>query len=199
MAAAQHPVELIIVCGVVQARTFNNMGVDSRFQNLPTKVPDSKVHVNILSVLSTPPYPSHDPALRRTAAAKLFPHCIFRWANKMDACRPRFISLPVNQPQLLESVADPTEMVFQSKAVDLEWHKEHCKQPKQLKAAADAAGQGGEAARALLPECGEGWEGRRPIPLLPVELVPGFAGLMDWVHSEVFLPLLAYHANTRRS
>ncbi|KAI8471210.1 MAG: mannosyltransferase putative-domain-containing protein [Monoraphidium minutum] len=132
----------------------------------------------------------------RTAAGKLFPHCIHRWRASLAACVPAWLSLPLSQPQLLASVGDPTEMVFHPRAVDTEWHKTHCAGARARRAAAAA---GDAAAALLLPECGPGWEARRPVPLLPVGEVPGLAAVVAWVHDDVFLPLLAGTPAQRRA
>ncbi|KIZ06002.1 hypothetical protein MNEG_1958 [Monoraphidium neglectum] len=129
----------------------------------------------------------------RTAAGKLFPHCIYRWGHALSACVPLWITLPVDQQQLLESVSDPTEMVFQPSAVDATWHKTHCKgasapRPDATPGAADAPFR--------LPECQPGWQGRRPVPLVPVAAVPVLEALLRWVHEGAFLPLLAHHGRT---
>jgi hypothetical protein len=86
-------------------------------------------------------------------------------------------------------------MEFPPSTVDTEWHEANCAAP--LEAEAGARGPPmrlGDPAAAALPTCGAGWEGRRPIPVLPVGRVPGVEALMRWVHSEVFLPTLERHA-----
>lgn len=143
------------------------------------------------------PLPS-PPTRARTAAGKFFPHCIARWGGATEACVPRFVTLPVDQPQLLASVADPTEMVFQPSAVDATWHEAHCA-PAAKPGGADGAAAVAGVGSLLLPECQPGWEGRRPIPLLPVGRVPGLEAALRWAHDDAFLPLLAYHSASRRS
>jgi hypothetical protein len=133
----------------------------------------------------------------RTAAGKLFPMCTLRRARNPTACVPRWITQPVTQPQLLASVADASEMVFPPDAVDTEWYKSHCTGVTGGDTAAGdsggdgAAGEGGERYESQLPICESGWEGRLPIPLLPVSSIPGFEQLTRWVTYEVWRPLLA--------
>jgi hypothetical protein len=130
---------------------------------------------------------------RSTAAAKLLPHCLARHAPDFRGCRPAWVTLPVTQEQLLASVADPSEMRFTPAALDGCWARAHCRRRGVVGGGGSVAGAAAAAATAGgfdLPDCDPGWEGRTPIPVLPVAAVPGFRRLADWVHDQVFLPLL---------
>ncbi|GBF89872.1 hypothetical protein Rsub_02576 [Raphidocelis subcapitata] len=129
----------------------------------------------------------------RTAAGKLFPDCITRRGAGWS-CVPSFISLELDQAQLLASVRDPTFMEFAPSAVDTAWHEAHCRAPPEAAARAPGPPRLGDPAAAALPRCEDGWQGRRPVPLLPIRRVHGVEALLRWVHSEAFAAALEHHA-----
>lgn len=61
--------------------------------------------------------------LHRTAAGKMFPHCV---KGLLKPCRIWGLTTPVDQQQLLASVKDPSAMEMTTQQVDLEWRVQHC-------------------------------------------------------------------------